>query len=198
MSASGNTAGLETDDAVGEVTSSSINVSIARSSAPVDFAIDRNVYEVDAVDAERLRIGRRGEGAEDDDPEEYFDSDLMTEFVLEDKDGNRTLFLTWSGVTAAGTCIDDSATFFFESPSSSSSVESAYAKPSNSDSAGDVGAGTAGIGGDPGNASNGGTLFLNFSKKGIEGVDGVAGNGVLGGSGAGGMIRSRCKIPPPS
>lgn len=46
----GNMAGLDTDDAVGLVASSSKSVSMARSSAPVDFAVVRTVYDEFAVD----------------------------------------------------------------------------------------------------------------------------------------------------
>lgn len=84
------------------------------------------------------------------------------------------------------------------SSSLSSSPESAYASPSNSDSAGDDGDfSVAGGEGERGGTSMGGTLFLNFSKNGMDGVLGVAGNGTFGGSDAGGMTRSR-SMPPPS
>lgn len=187
----GNIAGLDTDDTVGEAGPSSNNVSIAQSRAPVDFAIERTVYDVVAVDCERLRIGNRGDGVDEDEPDEYFDSDLMTECLFEDIEGNLTLFLIGDGVAAG--CEDGPASVLL---SSSSSVESAYAKPSNSDSAGDVGSCVSARGGDFGGTSTGdGILFLNFSKNGMEGVLGGAGRGVFGGSGAGGMMRSRKIIP---
>lgn len=182
-SAIGKTAGLETDDAVGEVASSSKSVSIARSSAPVDLAAVRTVYEDVVVDVERLRAGSRGDGAAEDDAEEYLDSD----FIDSRMEGNRT----------PRGCTVDCRTV----PSlSSSSESSAYASPSNSDSSGDSGELSAGdfFASAPArlDVSTGVTfLFLNFSKKGSDGVEGVAGKGAFGGSTAGGMTRSRKTSP---
>ena len=84
------------DEVVGDVASSSKSVSIARSSAPVDLAFERMVY---VVDCERLRIGRRGDGAVVDDDEEYLDSER--EIDLPDIEGKRTLlpFAGFSGFT---------------------------------------------------------------------------------------------------
>lgn len=62
---------------VGDDGPSSNRVSIARSSAPVDLAIVRD------VDAERLRWGGRGDSVEEEE-DEY----LLSLFVM---DGNRTL-----------------------------------------------------------------------------------------------------------
>lgn len=88
---SGSTAGPEVDDDVVVVAagadSSSSRVSIARSNPPGGSLIVArlDVYVELVVEAERLRR-RRGCTV---DPEEYFESDRLTELVSEDMDRNR-------------------------------------------------------------------------------------------------------------
>lgn len=199
-SGKGNNAGLEIELAEGEA-GSSRSVSITRSSAPVDFAADRAEYADEPVEADRLRIGRRGETGDDS---EYCDSELAT-------DGKRILFLPVgvflsSGLTVPVTEDGWGVAVLALVASSSSASESAYASPPYSDSErGDDGSCVSFTNSGSGLlVSTSGNLFLNFSKKGslmdaadgVVGVAGNAGNDVLGGSGAGGTTRSRCRVEP--
>lgn len=88
--AKGNVAGLCAVLVVGESVPSSNNVSIARSKAPVDFAVVRAVYADVPVEAERLRIGGRGD-AEDDEDDEYLDSEFPMDLAM---DGKRTMLVS--------------------------------------------------------------------------------------------------------
>lgn len=172
---------------------SSNRVSIARSSAPVDLAAVRAVYADVAVEAERLRIGRRGD-ADDEEEDEYLDSVFPMDFAI---DGKRTLLMPGDEGFAS-----DIVGLF--GPSSSFS-ELAYARPPYSDSdPGDWGdrgesrksflSGSSGLA-----VSTAGSLFLNFSKNGnrMDAADGVVGVGGIETSGGGCIARSRCEILPP-
>jgi hypothetical protein len=149
------------------------------------------------VDAERLRrrsgctVGEEDE--EEEEAEEYLDSDRPIECVFDDEKRTREDGGVGWDVVRGRNVVSVLLS------SSSSSLESAYARPSNSDSAGESGVPSDGGGeGDRGAASKGDTLFLNFSKNGMEGVLGVAGKGTFGGSVAGGSMRSRRTTPPSS
>lgn len=105
---------------VGDAGLSSNRVSIARSSAPVDLAIVRD------VDADRLRCGSRGDSVEEDE-DEY----LLSLFVM---DGKRTLTSVAGAVAlesafVAGAAIGCGLVRNGMSRSASSS-EFAYARPS--------------------------------------------------------------------
>lgn len=110
---------------VGDDGPSSKSVSIARSSAPVDFAIVRDEYDEPAVDVDRLRWGMGGGDVvadEEEEAEEYLDSLLVM-------DGKRTLLpLPATAAGFAGVARGSGLARSGRSSSSSSS-EFAYARP---------------------------------------------------------------------